>query len=61
MKKIVIYQDVEINGKRQRNTLRSIAPSDQWIGFSKGGMVIAGEAKKLASFLEPSFTGYYLA
>jgi hypothetical protein len=61
MRKIVIYQDVEINGKRQRNTLRSIAPSDQWIGFSKGGSVIVSEAKKLASFLEPSFSGYYLA
>jgi hypothetical protein len=61
MKKIVIYQDVEVNGKKQRNTLRSIAPSDQWVGFSKSGVVIDGEAKKLARSLEPGFTGYYVA
>jgi len=61
MRKIVIYQDVDVNGEKQRNTLRSIAPSDQWLGYSKGGTVIDGEAKKLAKALEPGFTGYYLA
>ena len=61
MRKIVIYKDVEVNGKKQRNTLRSIAPSDMWVGYSKGGMIIDGEAKKLASALEPGFSGYYLA
>jgi hypothetical protein len=61
MKKIVIYQDVEVNGKKQRNTLRSIAPSDQWVGFTKAGIVIDSEAKKLANSLEPGFTGYYVA
>jgi len=61
MKRIVIYQDVEVNGKKQRNTLRAIAPSDQWAGFSRSGVVIDGEAKKLARYLEPNFTGYYVA
>lgn len=61
MKKIVIYKNVEVNGKMQRNTLRSIAPSEQWVGFSKNGTVIHGEAVKLASALEPGNSGYYLA
>ena len=61
MKRIVIYQDSTIDGKKYRNTLRAIAPSEQWAGFSKSGAVIDSEAKKLAKFLEPNFTGYYVA
>jgi hypothetical protein len=61
MKRIVIFQDSEVNGKKYRNTLRAIAPSDQWLGFSKSGTVIDSEAKKLAKFLEPNSTGYYIA
>lgn len=61
MKKIVIFQDREVEGKKQRTTLRSITPSDSWIGFTKGGRVIDSEAKTLSKYLEPGCTGYYLA
>ena len=61
MKKIVIYQDREVNGKKTRFTLRSIAPSANWQGFTKTGNVIDSEAKNLARALEPNFTGYYSA
>lgn len=61
MKKIVIYQDREVNGKRVRFTLRSISPTEQWQGYTRGGSVIDSEAKNLAKYLEPSCSGYFIA
>jgi hypothetical protein len=64
MKKIVIFQDVFTpmpNGRQQREriVLRAITPGPNFVGFTKTGSVIDGEVKKLCSYLEPKFTGYY--
>lgn len=61
MKKIVIFRDVEVNGKKTRQTLRAIQPSNMWQGFAKNGNTIDSEVRNLARYLEPSFTGYYTA
>jgi|APCry1669189665_1035243.scaffolds.fasta_scaffold00375_8 glucose-6-phosphate isomerase len=61
MKKIVIFKDHEVDGKKVRSILRAIKPSSLFIGFSKSGSPIDSEIKKLASYLEPAFTGYYTA
>lgn len=67
MRKIVIFRDefVEVKGapraKRVRTVLRAIRPAANYSGFTKNGAPIDGEIKALARYLEPSFTGYYLA
>jgi hypothetical protein len=66
MKKIVIFKDVVTvlsNGrqKRDRVVLRAITPSTSFCGFTKNGAVIDAEIRKLCSYLEPKFTGYYAA
>lgn len=61
MKKIVIYQDREVDGKKVRTILRSISPSPSWQGYSRSGTVIDSEARDLARTLEPSFTGFFIS
>jgi hypothetical protein len=61
MKKIVIFQDSEVNGKKSRVVLRSITPSIEWQGYSRSGLVIDAEAKNLAKYLEPTSTGYFVS
>lgn len=61
MRKIVIFQDVEVDGKKVRNTLRAIQPTMEWQGYAKNGSTIDSEVRNLARYLEPKFTGYYLA
>lgn len=66
MKKIVIFRDEFVeqsNGKhkRVRHVLRAIRPDTNFVGFTKNGQPIDGEVKKLAKYLEPKFTGYYVA
>ena len=40
MKKIVIFKDHEVDGKKVRSILRAIKPSSLFIGFSKSGSPI---------------------
>ncbi len=61
MKRLVIYQDQEVEGKKTRITLRTIKPYFSWQGYTKNGSVIESEARNLARALEPSFTGFYVA
>lgn len=61
MKKIVIFKDELIEGKRVRTTLRSIAPSDKFQGWYPNGTANEPEVKKLVNYLEPSNTGWFLA
>jgi hypothetical protein len=62
MRKIVIFRDQEdSDGKKTRHTLRAIQPSLAWQGYSKNGNIIDKEVKDLCRYLEPRFTGYFLA
>jgi len=61
MKRIVIYRDSEVKGKRVRTVLRAIRPGSTWQGYSKNGSIIDSEVRNLARVLEPSFTGFYVA
>ena len=61
MKKLVIFRDYEVNGKRVRSILRAIKPSLAWDGYNENGSVRDSEAKNLAKYLEPTSTGYYMA
>ena len=64
MKKIVIFKDVVTflaNGRqtKTRVVLRAITPGPTFCGFTKNGALIDAEVRKLCSYLEPKFTGYY--
>jgi hypothetical protein len=61
MKKISIYQDKEVEGKKVRQVLRIISPSFAWQGYAKNGSTIDSEVRNLARALEPRFTGYYVS
>ncbi len=62
MRKIVIYRDEQIEkNKTQRITLRSIAPSENFVGYTKNGALIDSKVKELISYLEPTASGYYQA
>jgi hypothetical protein len=66
MKKIVIFEDVikELPSgtvSKNRVVLRSITPNASFCGFTKNGAVIDSEVRKLCSYLEPKFTGYYIS
>jgi hypothetical protein len=61
MRKIVIFQDVEVKGKKVRQTLRAIQPMAGWQGYAKNGSVIDSEARNLARYLEPNNSGYFVS
>jgi hypothetical protein len=61
MKKIVIFRDSFATGKRVRTILRAVRPDPTFVGYYKNGSLNDQEVKKLASYLEPGYSGYYIA